>query len=144
MLNTSRYRIVAVGKIKKQWIKNGIDLYIKRLPGLKIHEVRDSNPQKEGESIKSIIQKDEKIIALNERGIQMTSINFASLLQQENSNRSVFVIGGADGLSPEINATSSIILSISPMTLPHEIARLILLEQIYRAQTIIQGGAYHR
>tara|TARA_Y100001968_G_C18874730_1_gene488899 strand:- start:6 stop:443 length:438 start_codon:yes stop_codon:yes gene_type:complete len=144
MLITSRYRIIAVGRPRKEWIKTGIDLYKNRLPGIIINEIRDSNLEKEFITIKSSIKKDEAIITLNEKGEIHTSIEFSKRLQDIGSQRLAFVIGGANGLSEQFNQYSLFNLSLSPMTLPHDLARLILLEQIYRAQSITQGSPYHR
>ena len=138
------YRIIAVGKIRKQWIQKGIDEYLKRLPGLSINEIRDSNPEKESKEVVKILKKSEGLIALSEEGESLKSIDFARRLQKLGSNKIAFLIGGAEGITNELKNSSILKLSLSPMTLPHEIARLILLEQIYRASTILQGGPYHR
>tara|TARA_B100000029_G_scaffold64368_1_gene57641 strand:+ start:455 stop:892 length:438 start_codon:yes stop_codon:yes gene_type:complete len=144
VLNTSRYHILAVDKVRKSWIKEGLDLYLKRLPGLRITEIRHSSPQKEAAAIQAQINPGELLIALMEEGESIASIPFAKYLQKLGSQRLVFVIGGANGISPEIKAIAQFHLSLSPMTYPHEIARLLLVEQLYRATTIIQGGPYHR
>ena len=144
MLNTSRYQIIAVGKVKKKWIQAGLELYLNRLPGLKIIEIKDSTQKKEVLAIKQVIKKNELLITLNETGKSFTSKEFASKLQESNNQLLTFVIGGASGLSPEINDRASWQLSLSPFTFPHELARLILVEQLYRAQTISKGGPYHR
>ena len=144
MLNPSRYHIFAIGKIRKSWLKEGIDLYLKRLPGLTITELRDSTPQKEAHAIQTKLRKDEKLIILTEEGKSLTSIQFTKCLQTSGSQRLSFVIGGANGIAPEIKTMAHLLLSLSPMTFPHEIARLLLVEQLYRATTIAQGGPYHR
>ena len=144
MLNISRYQIIAVGKVKKKWIQSGLKLYLNRLPGLKITEIKDSTQKKEALSIKQALRKHELLITLNAAGKSFTSKEFASKLQESNNQLLTFAIGGANGLSPEINSIASWQLSLSPFTFPHELARLILLEQLYRAQTISQGGPYHR
>ena len=144
MINPSRYRIVAIGKVRKRWVNQGLDLYLKRLPGLKIIELRDSNPKKEAETIQAQLRSDEMYIALTEEGKSLTSINLAEYLETFGSQRLVFVIGGANGIAPEIKTSAHSQLSLSPMTFPHEVARLLLVEQLYRATTIIQGGPYHR
>ena len=144
MLNPSRYRILSVGKVRKNWIKDGIGLYMKRLPGLTINELRDSSPQKEAETIKARTRSDEKLIVLTEEGENFTSIVFAKYLNTLGSQRLTFVIGGANGVAPEIKASAHLRLSLSPLTFPHELALLLLIEQLYRATTIIQAGPYHR
>ena len=144
MLNISRYKIIAVGKVKKKWIQSGLELYLNRLPGLKITEIKDSTQIKEALAIKQAVKKNELLITLNETGKSFTSKEFASKLQESNNQLLTFAIGGASGLSPEINDRASWQLSLSPFTFPHELARLLLVEQLYRAQTISQGGPYHR
>ncbi len=144
MLNLSRYRILAIGKIRKEWILKGVATYLKRLPGLTIVELRDGNLKKEYEAINAALMHNEILITLTEEGENLTSTAFAKRLQELASQRLVFVIGGADGLPPKIKALAKWNLSLSPLTFPHEIARLLLLEQIYRANTIIQKGPYHR
>ena len=145
MLNPSRYRILAVGKVRKAWIQEGLDLYLKRLPGLEITELRDSNnPKKEAEAIKAQLKNNEVLIALMEEGQPLASIPFSKYLKTFGSQRFAFVIGGPNGIASEIKNAAQLQLSLSPMTFPHEIARLLLVEQLYRATTIIQGGPYHR
>ena len=144
MFNPSRYRIICIGKIKKNWIKSGIDLYLKRLPGVPITEIRDSNTEKESKAILSNIKKDELLIALTERGEKVTSIQFSERLNSTNNKRLVFAIGGTNGFSAEIHKSTHWLLSLSSMTYPHEIARLLLIEQLYRAHSINQRSPYHR
>ena len=144
MLNTSRIRILTIGKIKKPWIQDGLNIYLKRLPGLQITELRDSTPSLENKSLQASIKKNEFSIALAEEGEVLNSLLFADRLQKLNSKRLVFLIGGAEGLNTQLKSTANLQVSLSPLTFPHEIARLLLVEQIYRAQTILQGTPYHR
>ena len=144
MLNISHYKIIAIGKIKKKWIQTGIEMYLSRLPGLKILEIKDNNQTKEEYMIKEIIRKNETLVTLNESGHHFTSIQLSKKLLDSHNQNITFVIGGATGLSPYLNNSASWQLSLSPLTFPHEIARLLLLEQLYRAQTITQGGPYHK
>ena len=144
MLNPSRYRILAIGKVRKAWIQEGISLYIKRLPGLKISELRDSNPKKEALAIRNSLKDNELAVVLDEKSNPLSSVQFANHLETFESQRLVFIIGGSDGIDSEIKNLASWRLSLSPLTLPHEMARLILVEQLFRAQSIIQGSPYHR
>ena len=144
MISISNYKIIAIGKIRKQWIQQGIGMYLKRLPGLKIIEIKDSNQNKEEYAIREIIKKNQTLVTLNEQAQCFTSKQFAKKLVRCNNQNIVFVIGGATGISPSLNSSSSWKLSLSPLTFPHEIARLLLIEQLYRAKTIIQGGPYHK
>ena len=143
-LNPARCRILAVGKVRRGWIQDGIDLYLKRLPGLTISELRDSNPDKEADAIRAALRPDETLIALLEQGDTLASVPFAQRLEQFGNQRLAFVIGGADGLTAELKAQAQWHLSLSPMTFPHELARLMLVEQLFRAQAIVQGSPYHR
>ena len=144
MLNISHYKIIAIGKIKKRWIQEGIEMYLKRLPGLEVIEVKDNNQTKQEHTIKEIISKNEILVTLNENGQYFTSKQLAAKLLNSNNQNITFVIGGATGLSPSLNTSASWQLSLSPLTFPHEIARLLLIEQLYRANTIALGGPYHK
>ena len=143
-MNPSRLRILAVGKVRRGWIQDGIDLYRKRLPGLSIVELRDSTPEKESEAIRAARRPDERLVVLMEQGETLASIPFARKLEQISSERFAFVIGGADGLTDDLKSEAHWRLSLSPMTFPHELARLMLVEQLFRAQAILQGSPYHR
>ena len=144
MLSFSHYKIIAVGKIRKPWIHEGIEMYLKRLPGLKVLEIKDSTQTKEEYTIKDIIKKNETLVTLNENGQLFTSKQLAKKLLDCNDQNITFAIGGATGLSPSLNSSASWQLSLSPLTYPHEIARLLLIEQLYRAKTITQGWPYHK
>jgi 23S rRNA (pseudouridine1915-N3)-methyltransferase len=143
-MNPSRCRIIAIGKVRKTWVQEGIELYRKRLPGLTIVELRDGNPEKEAESIRQTLRSDEWPVMLMEQGETLTSISFSERLRSLGSQRLAFVIGGADGLTAELKGLAHWKLSLSPMTFPHELARLLLIEQLFRAQAIQQGSPYHR
>ena len=143
-MNISRCRILAVGKVRKRWVQEGVELYLKRLPGLVITELRDSTRDKEAEAIRQALRPDELPVLLMEQGKALSSIAFASRLESLGSERLAFVIGGADGLTDDLKASARWQPSLSPTTFPHELARLLLLEQLYRAQAILQGSPYHR
>lgn len=144
MLNPSRIRILAVGKLRRGWVRDGLALYAKRLPGLTIVELKDSDPLREAEAIRAQLRRDEQLITLTEEGQALPSRQLAAQLLQRGSLRLAFAIGGADGLHAQLKAEASWQLSLSALTFPHELARLLLVEQLYRAQTILQGGPYHR
>ena len=144
MLNISHYKIIAIGKIKKRWIQEGIEMYLKRLPGLVVIEIKDSTQIKEEQTIKEIISKNETLVTLNENGQSFTSKQLATKLLNSHNQNITFVIGGASGLPTSLNNSASWQLSLSSFTFPHEIARLLLIEQLYRAKTITQGGPYHK
>ena len=144
MINPARIRILAIGKVRKGWVSEGVELYRKRLPGLEIVELRDGGMAREAEAISAELRGGEQLVALCEEGQSYDSLAFAKALEGSGSERLAFVIGGADGLDPALKAQAAWRLSLSPMTFPHELARLLLLEQLYRASSIQQGGPYHR
>tara|TARA_B100000700_G_scaffold156444_1_gene173713 strand:- start:79 stop:516 length:438 start_codon:yes stop_codon:yes gene_type:complete len=144
MLNISHYKIIVIGKIKKKWIQEGIKMYLKRLPSLEIIEIKDNTQRKEEHAIKEIIRKNEILVTLNENGQSFTSKQLATKLLNSHNQNITFVIGGASGLTASLNNSASWQLSLSPLTFPHEIARLLLIEQLYRAKTIAQRGPYHK
>jgi 23S rRNA (pseudouridine1915-N3)-methyltransferase len=88
----------------------------------------------------SSLGKNTKVIALDERGKHMTTEQFANLLKSETT----FVLGGPDGLDESVKKSAALLLRLSSLTLPHALAQVVLLEQIYRAATILTGHPYHR
>jgi len=86
------------------------------------------------------IPQQARLVALDERGKDLTTRQFAALLAQP----TVFVIGGADGLDPRIKKRAALLLRLSALTLPHALAQVVLCEQIYRAATLLTGHPYHR
>jgi 23S rRNA (pseudouridine1915-N3)-methyltransferase len=144
VINPSRIRILAVGKVRKVWVLEGIATYLKRLPGLQVVELRDAGKAKEAEAVLAALQPGEQLVVMAEEGQTFDSPAFAERLEGSGSERLVFVIGGAEGIDPALKARASWKLSLSPMTFPHELARLLLVEQLYRALSIQQGGPYHK
>ncbi len=136
MLQSNRLSINAIGKIKKNWIREGINQYKKRMPDLIINESKTFNID--------TIRVNDIIICLSEEGKSFTSIELTSLLLNFKNKKINFLIGDSDGVPPSIKEKSHILLSLSPLTFPHELARLILLEQIYRAISISNNSPYHR
>ena len=139
MLQTSRLTINAIGKIKKPWITEGINQYRKRIPDISIHEFKNFKIN----NLKNIFSNN-IIISLTEEGKYYNSKEFTSLLLSFNNKKIFFFIGDEKGLPIEIKSNSNLLLSLSPLTFPHEIARLILIEQIYRASSITKNSPYHR
>ena len=136
MLQTNRLSINAIGKIKKNWIREGINQYKKRMPDLIINESKSFNID--------ITRVNNIIICLSEEGKSFSSIELTSLLLNFNNKKIDFLIGDTDGIPPDIKEKSHLLLSLSPLTFPHELARLILIEQIYRAVSISNNSPYHR
>ena len=137
MIQTNRLSIFAIGKIKKIWIKEGINQYKKRMPDLIIKELKSFNPNK-------LKFNNNIIISLSEEGKQFNSIELTNFLLNLKNKKINFLIGDADGINPHIKEKSDLLLSLSPLTLPHELARLILIEQIYRSFSISINSPYHR
>ena len=136
MLQTNRLSINAIGKIKKNWIREGINQYKKRMPDLIINESKSFNIDN--------IRVNNIIICLTEEGESFNSIELTSLLLNFKNKKINFLIGDADGIPSDIKDKSNLLLSLSPLTFPHELARLILIEQIYRAISISNNSPYHR
>ena len=139
MIQTNRLTINAIGKIKKPWIKEGIDQYRKRMPDLIIKEFKHFKINNFKETRDKNI-----IISLGEEGKSFNSKEFSSLLLNFNNQKITFFIGDSDGLSSKFKYNSDLLLSLSPLTFPHELARLVLIEQIYRAVSITKNSPYHR
>jgi 23S rRNA (pseudouridine1915-N3)-methyltransferase len=155
--------VIAVGKINKSYIQAGIKDYEKRFKSyctLDIIEVKEEKPshnpgvgeteqikQKEGERIYKHISPNTYVIALDIKGKMHSSEEFANFLSKLSLNGQsdiTFVIGGSLGLHDSVLNESKLRLSFSPMTFPHQLMRLILLEQVYRAFTINRGEPYHK
>ena len=139
-----KVKIIAVGKVKKGWLKDGINLYTQRLPELELFEIKDTDPNTEATKVLSLLKTYDKLIVLSEDGKQFDSVKFGHWLGQEASGTLVFFIGGPTGVSYQLKQKAYQVLSLSAMTFPHEVARLLLLEQLYRGKTILQGGRYHK
>jgi 23S rRNA (pseudouridine1915-N3)-methyltransferase len=152
-----RAAIVCAGKLHEDFLRKGCAEYEKRLTRylkLTIDEVRDrpdSIPDEralaeEGQDMLRRIAKDDCVIALAIDGRTIDSPQLSRFLVEKLScgNRAVFAIGSSRGLSPDVLARADARLSFSPMTFPHGLARLMLLEQLYRACRIASGEAYHK
>lgn len=146
--------IVAVGKKHEDWVKVGIERYEKRLrrpfdvqwvflPHSSLEGLRAR--QEESERITKRLSDDAYVVLLDERGKSYDSAGFSRLLDDAtNHSRPVYVvIGGAYGVDTELEQRADISLSLSNMVFPHQLVRLILTEQLYRAQEIARGGKYH-
>jgi 23S rRNA (pseudouridine1915-N3)-methyltransferase len=136
--------ILAVGKLRDAWAREACDEYAKRLKGklpLEIVECKDDS------DLERKIPPRARLWALDERGKQLSSDELASTVKTMMNGGEqgiAFVIGGADGLPRSLVARAHFTLSLGRMTLPHRLARIILLEQLYRALSIIRGEPYHR
>ena len=155
-----KIEIIALGKIKEKFLKDGIDEFLKRLtPYCSVEiielspiEIKDENLvskvlDEEGKIILSHIKSVSYVITLEIQGKQLSSEEFASKINEINISgvsELVFVIGSSCGLSPIVSQRANFKLSISKMTFLHQFARLLLVEQIYRAFKILKGETYHK
>jgi 23S rRNA (pseudouridine1915-N3)-methyltransferase len=136
--------VVAVGKLKEAWVQEGCAEYAKRVRGklpLELVEVKD-----DAELVRKIPPR-YKLWALDERGRELASEELAASLNKAMNGGEqgiALVIGGADGLPKELVARADFVWSLGRATLPHRLARLIVLEQLYRALSILRGEPYHR
>ena len=153
-------KIIAVGKLKEKYTKAAVDEFTKRLSTycslslveIPAQEIKDNNLAKkymeiEGEKILASIKPEAYVITLEIPGKALSSEDFAQKIKQlsnEGHNEIVFVIGGANGLSSEVSTRANFKLSLSKMTFTHQLVRIFLYEQIYRAFKIINNENYHR
>lgn len=150
--------VLSPGKVREKWLQNGIDEYIRRLGRycqismLTVDDVPDSWPiakalDEEGRRLLAKIRPQSFVIALDLRGAQLDSPELSRLLPdwfQEGGSEICFVIGGSNGLAPSVLERSQARLCLSRMTFTHQMTRLILLEQCYRAFKIQMGEPYHK
>lgn len=149
-------KIITVGSIKEKYLKEAIEEYAKRIrkyTNIEIIEVKDEGLVEEnkaismeGVKIQKYLNPKDYIITMEIDGKEMTSVEFSEKINQiliENSNI-VFIIGGSYGLSQEIKNQAKLHLSFSKMTFPHQLFRVMLLEQIYRSYKIMNNESYHK
>lgn len=152
-----KIRVLCVGKIKEKFFRQGIDEYLKRLTGkvkMEMIEVGDESTQQvelakkiEGERLLSKISEQDFVIALAINGQSFASEELASFIEKKmvgGQSSLTFVIGGSAGLSESLLQRANYLLSFSKFTFPHQLMRVILLEQIYRSFKIIHGEPYHK
>jgi 23S rRNA (pseudouridine1915-N3)-methyltransferase len=149
--------ILTVGNLKEKYLRDACAEYLKRLQAyakLTVTEVEEEKKgtaiirkQKEGERILKKLASDTYVIVLAIEGKNFSSDQFAAKINQlgtYGNSHLTFVIGGSDGLSPEVIQKADLKLSFSKMTFPHQLMRVFLLEQIYRGFKIIRGENYHK
>jgi len=149
----------SVGKAHESYVKEGIEIFTKRIshyytvewkliPSIKNPTGLSMQELKKGESeiILNLLKADDILVVLDEKGKQLTSEQLAELLQA-NANKStknmVFLVGGAFGVDPKIIKRANYVWSLSQLVFPHQLVRLILAEQVYRACTILRNEKYH-
>lgn len=155
--------VISVGKIKEKYLRDAIAEYSKRLskyckleiievsdektPAQASETVEDSIRTKEGERILKYVKDDAYVITLEIQGKLLTSEELADKIENsgvQGTSHITFIIGGSIGLGAEVLARSDFALSFSKMTFPHQLMRVILLEQVYRSYRIINGEPYHK
>ena len=155
--------VITVGKIKEKYLKDAIEEYSKRLskyckleiievadektPDNASEVVEDSIRSKEAERILKYVKDDAYIITLEIGGKQLSSEELADKIDKlgvQGTSHIIFIIGGSIGLGKEVLTKSNYALSFSKMTFPHQLMRVILLEQVYRSYRIINGEPYHK
>ncbi len=155
-----KIKIIALGKIKEKFLKDGINEFLKRLTPYASVEIIELSPieiknenlvekilEQEGEKILSHIKPQSFVITMEIKGKQFSSEEFAQKIEELTNygyGEIVFVIGSSCGLSPIVSARANLKMSMSKMTFLHQFARLLLVEQIYRAFKIIKGETYHK
>lgn len=151
--------LVWIGKTVAPYLVEAVNDYVKRVrfytpfevvevPGLKNTKALSVAQQrdKEGELLLKTIEPTDLVVLLDDKGRQMTSMEFAAWIekqQQASTRRLVFVIGGAYGFSRAVYDRANALLSLSKMTYSHQLVRLVFVEQLYRAHTIMSGEPYH-
>lgn len=148
---------MAVGKLKEPFYRQGAEEYLSRLQRYrpaKLVEVPDApvRPGREADALKQEADKirqacgGARIVALTERGESLTTGQLAARLEslEASGGDLAFVIGGANGLEPGLERSAAWKLSLSSLTLPHQLARVVLLEQLYRVESFRRGEPYHR
>jgi 23S rRNA (pseudouridine1915-N3)-methyltransferase len=151
--------LVVIGKTDKDYLKKGIDIYSKRLfhylpfeiktiPDIKSSKNLTTIQQKEKEGVLILNQVNvmDQLILLDEKGEELSSVDFSKWMEKRivaGTKHLVFVIGGPYGFSPAVKERANGKLSLSKMTFSHQMARLIFIEQLYRAMSILNGEPYH-
>lgn len=142
--------VIAVGKLKERFWRDACAEYSKRLGGycnLTVREIADSNREQESTLVLEALPENATIIVLDIQGKETSSEALANQIERytvEGVSHLVFVIGGSDGLTNAVKERASLRMSFGPITLPHNLARVVLLEQVYRAFKIIKREPYHK
>ena len=153
-----RITIIAVGKLKERWWRDAADEYLKRMrpyATVEVIEIPDRDVTgdearavaEEGAGILRALDADSYVVALDAAGTLQDSVGFSKELAEHGlSGRShlTFVMGGSAGLAPDVRSRADAAMSLGRMTLPHQLARVVLLEQLYRAFKIMRREPYHR
>jgi len=154
-----KVRLLTVSNKQPRWVVDGCAEYEKRLPRAWQFQLVELKPEArtsgattqkvqrgEADRIRQALPKNALLVALDERGASWSTEQFAERIEQwQHSGRDLaFVIGGADGLDPELRREADQCLSLSKMVMPHGLVRVVFVEQLYRAATVIDGHPYHK
>lgn len=158
-----KYAIYSVGRIRESFYVKGIEEYLKRLKAYTSIELVDDLEEKlspkasdkdiqnilnkEGQKLLNLINPNDLVILLDIQGKMLTSSEFAREIESHDfsgKSRVVFIVGSSYGVSPEVKKRADKLISFSPMTFPHQMAVLILVEQIYRGFKILRNEPYHK
>lgn len=150
-------KLIVIGKIKEKYINDGINEYLKRIKpfaSVKLIEIKELNYFEsernlidEGKNVLKNITNNDFVVTLEIEGKMFDSIEFSDYISKHytyNNKVLTFVIGSSEGLSVEVKERSDLKLSFSKMTFPHQLMRMIFLEQLYRALSIINNSKYHK
>jgi 23S rRNA (pseudouridine1915-N3)-methyltransferase len=151
--------LLVIGKTDEAYLQSGMEIFRKRIPHYLPFEMKvipdiknskslseEQQKEREGELILQQLTSADELFLLDENGLENSSVGFARFLEKKmlgGAKRLMFVIGGPYGFSPAVYAKASGKLSLSKMTFSHQMVRLIFLEQLYRAMTILKGEPYH-
>lgn len=151
--------LIAVGTKMPKWVDEGFNEYVRRMPpecSIKLHEITmpkrtkgnsaEKLREQEGQKMMSLLPKGARQLALEVNGSLWSTEKLAERLKfwMESGQDIAILIGGPDGIEPALSARSDERWSLSPLTLPHPLVRVVLAEQLYRAWTILKGHPYHR
>lgn len=142
------YTVIAVGKLKNQALATLCEdfaLRLKRYGSFELLELKDGDVEIEGQRILKALRKRPKVrvYVMGEEGTSFNTKSLASELHGLQGNQAVFILGGAYGLSDTVKSRADVLMALSPLTFTHEIARLLLCEQLYRVTSIQRGSKYH-
>ena len=151
--------LLVIGKTDEAYLQKGLEIFLKRIPHYILFEMKvipdiknsknlseEQQKEREGELILQQILSSDELFLLDEQGIEASSVDFARFLEKKmlsGIKRLVFVIGGPYGFSGNVYSRANGKISLSKMTFPHQMVRLIFAEQLYRAFTILKGEPYH-
>lgn len=145
-----KYRLLCIGRRAQEPLVAALEIYAKRL-NYYVHfdvvRLKESDVSREGALLLSRLEAKDFVVVLDERGLGLDTMALTAVVrnwQHQGHSRVVFIVGGADGLSAAVKQRAGALWSLSALTLPHRAAHMLLVEQLYRAHTIIRGEKYHR